>query len=1119
MRAISIAAAVAAAAISASATPRLLAAVEEHKAGAGGRHSCGNDHPALQHKLRREAVVVPVEYAHTGRPAGEADEAPHGRRTQFVPISAANSAPMRIKLLFNQLDGTSDGTPPRVCTAGGTAQVDSLSGGMEAWTCTEEAIPSAARRDQVKKRLEWAVGRLQRSLQVKPATAPITISAALQAEFKVPAADATVTDTDLVIIAVAWPSPFIPAAGWATCLQRDQFKRCTVGYINIVPELVDVDGANSPATISDERHTALHELTHVLGGILPDGGHVGADGNPLSASDVWLYHQALPLSKTSAATDPKRVAVFIRSSRVLALAKAHFNCSSLPGVPLEDLPLGRGSHWEARVLGSEYMAYGTSSGETYVSDLSVAMLEDTGHYLAPDYSQLTGTLFEESSDAVAALTAKGFSEGTAVQDYTPPAPPSPGALRWGRGAGCGFVLGDPRLEWDERHLCVKSGEYSCSADNRLASVCIVRASVGVEKQYSCGRRDADGGCAAGPSASGCNADDRNCALPEEQQHFTSATVSDALAGVAGTPDRTGGFSAAMDFAPVRFGYWSCLYSSAASNTSSRAASESDGGVDFGSTVGDAASASSGFGGQTLCKDCRCFVSSLLELSKGVRPGAGVYGLCYAHNCYRPDYLQVAVRGGDGAASWYRCPPEGGRIFIPGFSGRIQCPPAKEFCANEKVTGIKFEESGFSAAIAIYAAAGAGVLVLLLCCACPPTRVCLNRCLRRRCGVEQLEPESFDEVERVWYKDKVPASPCKGLFVIVGNTFTATWGLFLGILAAMLVQRGSVVNAAMPFLVAGFSVAIVAVIGSVGIRSRAFGPSCFTLVYIYSTFLLACGFMVFVTTVALNDSSLTLQVKRTFDVVSDALPAGTINPDDPVDEQIKQATDFLRAAILPIGAIILGCVGVMVLSAVAAVTTVRRATMAIVTFNFVSWLSLVVGVAAIGIAARIIAQHSDAEGGSGQALAGPAGVGVAIGCCLVILAVLSLIAASKPRARWVVTALVVIITLVVAAGSLAAGGLAIANRANAGDLIGELSERQLALLQEFLGGGMTQAELILAVEAQVLNIGLAAMALAAAAVAHAASGITLLTVKPKQLQSTLAVAPSGGPTVSTSAVGN
>ena len=41
-----------------------------------------------------------------------------------------------------------------------------------------------------------------------------------------------------------------------------------------------------------------------------------------------------------------------------------------------------GAHWESRQLGAEVMSYGTLSGEVFLSDLTLAFLEDTGHYIA-----------------------------------------------------------------------------------------------------------------------------------------------------------------------------------------------------------------------------------------------------------------------------------------------------------------------------------------------------------------------------------------------------------------------------------------------------------------------------------------------------------------------------------------------------------------------------------------------------------------------------------------------------------------------------------------------------------------------------------------------------------------
>jgi hypothetical protein len=68
----------------------------------------------------------------------------------------------------------------------------------------------------------------------------------------------------------ARPSPIVPIAGYATCLQRDQRGRCTVGQFNWVPErLVTGAASTSPDVIESEMSVALHELVHVFGGMSP----------------------------------------------------------------------------------------------------------------------------------------------------------------------------------------------------------------------------------------------------------------------------------------------------------------------------------------------------------------------------------------------------------------------------------------------------------------------------------------------------------------------------------------------------------------------------------------------------------------------------------------------------------------------------------------------------------------------------------------------------------------------------------------------------------------------------------------------------------------------------------
>lgn len=227
-------------------------------------------------------------------------------------------------------------------------------------------------------------------------------------------------------------------------------------------------------------------------------GHIDDQGQAMPQSAVFAYEPALP-DHTDAPAE--RVATFIRTPRVTALVRQHFGCDDLPGAPLEDLPLGRGSHWESRVFGPEFMSYGAGTGEPYVSDLTLAMLEDTNQYLA-NYTFAGGiVLHDEEDEDEARITGLSIFKGDLVRDdpASVPLPTSPGVLRWGRGGGCGFVHGNPAVEWDERHLCRVNREYGCTSDNRMSAVCIVEPGLGISSSYSCGRRSSDDPtCSSGP---------------------------------------------------------------------------------------------------------------------------------------------------------------------------------------------------------------------------------------------------------------------------------------------------------------------------------------------------------------------------------------------------------------------------------------------------------------------------------------------------------------------------------------------------------------------------------------------------------------------------------------------
>jgi hypothetical protein len=78
----------------------------------------------------------------------------------------------------------------------------------------------------------------------------------------------------------------------------------------------------------------------------------------------------------------------INTPRVKAFSQEHYNCPSLDGMELEDFNTRTGepgSHWEARIVDSEYMA-GISSDDSQLSFLTLSFFEDMGWYKS-NYSQ------------------------------------------------------------------------------------------------------------------------------------------------------------------------------------------------------------------------------------------------------------------------------------------------------------------------------------------------------------------------------------------------------------------------------------------------------------------------------------------------------------------------------------------------------------------------------------------------------------------------------------------------------------------------------------------------------------------------------------------------------------
>ena len=82
---------------------------------------------------------------------------------------------------------------------------------------------------------------------------------------------------------------------------------------------------------------------------------------------------------------------FLSTPKVVETAKKYFGCSTLTGVELENQG-GTGTangHWESRVMLGDYMI-GADYGETVISEITLALFEDSGWYKVNYY---TGGLF------------------------------------------------------------------------------------------------------------------------------------------------------------------------------------------------------------------------------------------------------------------------------------------------------------------------------------------------------------------------------------------------------------------------------------------------------------------------------------------------------------------------------------------------------------------------------------------------------------------------------------------------------------------------------------------------------------------------------------------------------
>lgn len=571
---------------------------------------------ACGHSLRSNVSHTPPvqTQAYHSRPVGprrrlrrgdqEYDELiiTNGSAAGFLPLAAAHARgilqPMRVVYDFELVEQEKD---PEMCTSVGQANPLAAGG-----VCGEDDIVTPEKFAVLTKRLGWLGGFIGNMLSLKPVQDTIFVSKnALRAWQGVYGnVDQTnVSEADLFIYVTMKPDPSGVVAGYAQCFQMDQHKRCTVGGFNWTPSVIDMDSVDEVATISAQRHTALHETIHVLGGIKASN-LIGLDGVRLADTETAMH-------EVEDAGYPGKKLIKLTTPQVLATARAQFNCPSLDGVPLEDQPLGADAHWEARVFGPEVMSYGTYSSETYLSDITLAFLNDTGHY----YSNISsgGRLVPASADAIAQSTMGSLLGGAGKFDAVVPEKRTPGYIRWGRGEGCGFVHGKADT-WSERYVCSKNKEYGCTPDNRIAGRCVLQL-VGLP-----------GGKLAAPIST-----ERLPSTPGETGLPPSLQYDKILPDAKGAAPTLAGWSDSMDFIPVRVGTINCLDRMPKKLPSDKSTASGGSSLNLKSQMSGQLAAGADVGGQYRCKSCRCIKSSL-QSAASFNPSFPKYGLCYMTNC-------------------------------------------------------------------------------------------------------------------------------------------------------------------------------------------------------------------------------------------------------------------------------------------------------------------------------------------------------------------------------------------------------------------------------------------------------------------------------------------------------
>eukprot|EP00026_Physarum_polycephalum_P003914 Phypoly_transcript_03931.p1 GENE.Phypoly_transcript_03931~~Phypoly_transcript_03931.p1 ORF type:complete len:512 (+),score=61.32 Phypoly_transcript_03931:3-1538(+) len=362
--------------------------------------------------------------------------------------TATNTQPIRLKIDRSYLDHDALGM---TCSSTGQvvqALLDSTSTTTQSYTCQAADVVSPTFRGYLDDLLTAAQKLFQNTLKVVPVQGSLVLqgSSSPQGLYGGVYLSSNYTDgtpdTDMVIFVTARPilqdgDTTTETLAVARVVQEDQVGRPVLGHLNINPAGIDT----ATATYARNFGVVIHEMTHALGFNIQKF----KDVNPLPGESFDIT-QTVTLNV--GAGDTPDVRTIIASPRVVAWAQRYYGCPNIQGVEVENQggPGTELSHWEKRTTMNEYMT-GTASRNPVFSELTLAVLEDTGWYRA-NYSLA-------------------------------------GQLLWGQGMGCDFV-NRACQNWPTSYngyFCTSNGKQGCSSDFQAKGECQIGSASNVPTTY------------------------------------------------------------------------------------------------------------------------------------------------------------------------------------------------------------------------------------------------------------------------------------------------------------------------------------------------------------------------------------------------------------------------------------------------------------------------------------------------------------------------------------------------------------------------------------------------------------------------------------------------------------